>query len=195
MQATSIESSPVLAPHRKLTVEQYHRMGETGILHEDDRVELIEGELIEMAPIVSFHAGLGSKLADRLIRQTMDRAIPWVQNPIHLSRYSEPQPDFALLRYRPDYCARSLPTAADVLLLVAIADTTTRYDREIKAPLYARHRIAEYWLISVPERGVEVHLEPDPDLSRYGKVRMISEGRGAPHCFPDVAVDIEELLS
>ncbi|WP_084162243.1 Uma2 family endonuclease [Methylocaldum szegediense] len=76
-----------------------------------------------------------------------------------------------------------------------MTDTTTRYDREIKTPLYAQHRIAEYWLISVSDRGVEVHLDPDPYLSRYGKVRMVSEGRVTPHCFPDVAVDIQELLS
>jgi Uma2 family endonuclease len=193
--AVVIEKAPVPAPHWKLTVEEYHRMGEVGILHEDDRIELIEGELIEMSPIGCFHAGVGSRISDWLMRRLTGQAIPWTQNPIHLSRDSEPQPDFALLRYRPDYYTKSLPTAADVLLVVEIADSSVRYDREIKAPLYARHGIPEYWLIDVPARGIEVYSEPDTEKGCYRDVRMVAEGLLAPRGFPDAALDVRALLA
>jgi Uma2 family endonuclease len=193
--AVVIERAPVPAPHWKLTVEEYRRMGEVGILHEDDRIELIEGELIEMSPMGCFHAGVGSQLADQLMRQLAGRAIPWIQNPLRLSRHSEPQPDFALLKFRADYYKGGLPIAADVLLVVEIADSSVRYDREIKAPLYARHGIPEYWLIDVPARGVEVYSEPDAEQGCCRDVRRVAEGLLAPHGFPDAAVDVRALLA
>ncbi|GAB4361238.1 MAG: Uma2 family endonuclease [Methylohalobius crimeensis] len=194
MHSATAEASPVMAPHRKLTVEQYHRMGETGILGADERVELIEGELIDMAPIGHFHAGLGSLLIEVLAHRTQGQAIAWVQNPIRLDRYSEPQPDFALLRYRPDHYKQSLPTAADVLLVVEIADSTVRYDREIKGALYGRHHIPEYWLINVPERCVEIYQEADEGGHGYRNQRTIREGLLVPESFPDITIDVGDLL-
>lgn len=189
------ETGPVMAPHRKLSVEEYHRMGEVGILREDDRVELIDGELIEMTPIGPFHAGLGGMLVELLGYRTAGRAIAWGQNPIHLSARSEPQPDFALLRHRQDRYKRSLPTAKDVLLLVEISDKTLRYDRETKISLYARHGIPEYWIANIPQRRIEVYWHPDPEQGCYRELRALTEGLLAPACFPDVALDVAELFA
>lgn len=185
---------PVMAPHRKLTVGEYHLMGQVGILHEDDRVELIEGELIDMAPIGAFHASLASLVFRRLGFQVEGRAIPWSQNPIYLGPNSEPQPDFALLRHRDDAYRSALPTALDVLLAVEIADSSARYDREVKLPLYARHGIPEYWIINIPERRVEVYWEPEVDQGGYRKSRIVADGVLAPIGFPDVEVAVGELL-
>lgn len=184
----------VMAPHWKLGVEAYHRLVEIGILGEDDRVELIEGELIAMSPIGYFHADMGSLLIRRLGYRTEERAIPWAQNPIHLGFRSEPQPDFCLLRFRSGGYRDALPTAADVLLLVEIADSSVRYDREVKIPLYARHGIPEYWIVNIPEKKVEVHLDPDTESGVYRTLRTCSEGLLAPACFPDVEVDVSELF-
>jgi Uma2 family endonuclease len=195
MSAVFRDSVPVMAPHRKLSVEDYHQMAEVGIFRPEERVELIKGELIDRPPIGHFHAGLSGLLVESLGHRAQGRAIIWVQNPIQMGLHSEPQPDFALLRYRPDSYKRALPTPADTLLVVEIADTTPRYDRAIKLPLYARHGIPEYWLISVPEQRIEVHLTPDPEQGRYLEVRTFTEGLLAPACFPDLALDVAELLS
>jgi len=193
MPSLSIDA-PIMAPHRKFTVEDFHRLGETGILGEHDRVELIEGELIDMAPIGPVHACLVSLLVRRLGYGTEGRAIPWPQNPIRLGHRSEPQPDFALLRYRSDAYKEALPTADDVLLLVEIADSSMGYDRDVKVPLYARHGIPEYWIIDIPDRRIEVHREPDSDQGCYRERRIVCEGSLAPVRFPDISVDLAELL-
>lgn len=194
MSAVLNDLPPVMAPHWKLSVKEYHLMGEVGILHEDDRVELIEGEIINMLPIGPAHASLTSFVFRKLGYRVEGRAIPWSQNPIYLGPNSEPQPDFALLRYRSDGYKSALPGAADVLLLVEIADTSVQYDREVKTPLYARHGIPEYWLVNLPERRIEVHLDPDLEQFRYRNVRVCTGGRLAPASFPEVALDLAELL-
>ena len=194
MSAVIDESAWVRAPHRKLSVEDYHRMAELGIFGPEERVELIEGEIIDMAPIGHFHADLASLLIRRLGYPTEGRAIPWVQNPIHLGPRSEPEPDFALLRLRPNGYRAALPTAADVLLLVEIADKSLRYDREVKIPLYARHAIPEYWIVNIREKQIEIHLDPDPENSHYRETRIQAEGLLSPACFPGLALDIRELL-
>lgn len=194
MSAVANESPPIMAPHWKLTVNEYHLMGQVGILHEDDRVELIEGEIITMPPIGPVHASLTSFVFRKLGYRTEGRAIPWTQNPIFLGPDSEPQPDFALLRHRPDGYRSRLPNAADVLLLVEIADSSARYDREVKTPLYARHGIPEYWIVNVPERRIEVYREPDAEAGRYRNNRAVAEGVLAPACFPEVGIDVGEVL-
>jgi Uma2 family endonuclease len=188
-----LQNPPVQMPHFKLTVDDFYRMGEVGIFKADDRIELIDGELIDMAPIGSFHAGLNSKVSDWLMRSLSGRAIPWIQNPIRLSRYSAPQPDFSLLRYRPDYYAKSLPTAADVLLLVEVSDSTLRSDRQVKAPLYARHGVPEYWIIDLSARAIEIYL--DPVEGRYNNVRTVESGLLAPSAFPEATLDVGEFFN
>ena len=129
---------------RRFTVHDYYRMGEAGILHEDDRVELIEGEIVEIAPIGSRHLTCVNQLTRLLVRGVGDAAIVSVQNPVRLDEHTEPQPDLAVLRVR-DY-RESLPMPEDVLLLIEVSDTTLAYDRGVKLPLYARAGIREVWI-------------------------------------------------
>jgi Uma2 family endonuclease len=194
MSALLNASPPIMAPHWKISVNQYHLMGRVGILLEHDRVELIEGEIITMAPIGPVHSGTVNMLVELLGYPTAGRAIASVQNPIHLGSHSEPQPDFVLLQYRPDRYKSRLPEAADVLLLVEIADTSVHYDRDVKAALYARHGIPEYWIINIPERQIEVCLDPDSEARLYRNSRIVIEGTLAPICFPNVKIDAGELL-
>ena len=123
---------------RYFTVSEYDRMIEAGILTKDDRVELIEGEIIKMAPINSRHAACVNRLNRLLNRKAGKVAIVSVQNPIHLGEYSEPEPDLALLRPRDDFYAQSHPKPKDMLLAVEVADSSAAKDRNLKVPLFAR---------------------------------------------------------
>lgn len=152
-------SSTALSRH-KLSIDDYHRMGRAGILREDSRVELIEGELIDMAPIGSLHASVVSALSMFFARHVGESAIVWTQNPLRLLPNNEPQPDIALLKPRSDRYRGALPAAADVLLVIEVADTTIKYDRDIKLPLYARYAIPEAWLIDLDRRTLGIYLEP-----------------------------------
>jgi len=141
------------------TVTDFERMAETGILSENDRVELIEGEIIEMSPIGKRHAACVDRFV-RLLSRLDDRVILRVQGPIQLDDYSEPQPDLALLRPRDDFYSGSLPRPADVLLVIEVADTTLQYDRFMKLPAYARAGIPEAWLANLPADRIEMYAEP-----------------------------------
>ena len=187
-----MQSTQAVVRHRLLTVDDYHKMGEAGILGEDDRVELIEGELIDMAPIGSGHASDVMRLNMLLSTAVAGRAIISPQNPIRLGAHSEPQPDIAVLRYRNDFYEASHPQPADVLLLIEVAETTIRYDREVKIPLYARHGIPEVWLIDLQQERVEIYLQPSSEgyrqILRPGKSERI-----ALSLLPDVSILIADL--
>jgi Uma2 family endonuclease len=145
-------------------VDDYHRMGEAGILHEDDRVELIDGELIERAPIGQGHAATVNRLTRALVMAFGERAIVSVRNPVRLDRSNEPQPDFAVFRPRADfYETGERPGPSDTLLVVEVADSSLRYDRAVKLPLYARAGIGEVWIVDLHRRVVDVHLMPAGD--------------------------------
>jgi Uma2 family endonuclease len=184
-------STSTVTRHR-LTVTDFHRMGEAGILHEDDRVELIEGELIDMAPIGSRHASKVIQLTALFNALLSGRAIVSPQNPVRLGTYSEPQPDIAILRFRDDYYAAALPQPEDVLLLVEVADTTLQYDRDIKMPLYARHGIPEVWLVDVQHERVEMYLEPGSDGYRHIH-RPDNTEQIAPSLLPDLFLRLSDL--
>lgn len=139
---------PLLARHR-LSVAEYYRMAEAGIFPPDARVELIEGEVIDMAPQKSRHASVVSFLLNHLVRCAGDAGWVVCQVPLHLSENSEPEPDLMLLRPRADRYADAHPRAEDVLLLIEVADSSARYDREVKLPLYARHGVAQVWLVDL----------------------------------------------
>lgn len=143
-------------PHR-LTVDDYYRMAEAGILGEDDRVELIEGELIDLAPIGSAHAGIVEHLANLLMAAVGDSAIVSVQDPARLDSRSGPRPDIALLHPRGDYYTSAHPQPTDVLLLI---DVAVAYDRDVKTPLPARHGMPEAWLVDLAGHRLHIHREP-----------------------------------
>ena len=145
---------------RQWTVAEYDRMIAAGILAEDDRVELIEGRIIEMSPIGSRHAACVKRLSELLRDEVGKAANVGVQDPIHLSDYSEPEPDLSLLRRRADFYADSHPTPADVLLLIEVADSSLMFDREKKLPLYATAGIPELWIVDLVSDNVTVYAEP-----------------------------------
>jgi Uma2 family endonuclease len=145
---------------RPFTVADYARMRETGILSEDDRVELIDGEVRVMSPIGPFHAAIVKRLNTLLSRLLPDTVILSVQDPIQLNDYSEPQPDLAILQYRDDFYAQAHPVADDVLLVIEVSDTTADYDRDEKLPRYARANIPEAWLVDVNAFTVEQYTQP-----------------------------------
>lgn len=152
----------------RLSVTDFHRMAEAGILRPGERVELIEGEIIDMAPIGSAHGGAVKLLANRLKLAVGERAVVSVQDPVVLDAHSEPQPDVALLRPREDFYAASHPRAQDVLLVVEVAEASLPYDREVKPPLYARHGIPEAWLVDLASRQFLMHRAPT--AKGYGEV-------------------------
>jgi len=178
---------------RGFTVEEYHRMAQAGILTEDDRVELIEGEIITMTPIGSRHAACVDRLTRLLSAHAGREAIVRVQNPIRLGERSEPQPDLALLRFRSDFYASRHPGPEDVLLVVEVAETSADVDREVKLPLYARSGIAEAWLVDLAGGQIEVERRPTP--RGYGEVERFGRGsRVRSRALPDLDVAADEIL-
>jgi Uma2 family endonuclease len=180
-------------PQRRLiTVEQYHQMGAAGILHVEDRLELLEGVLYDMASISSLHAACVSRLTAFFVRGAPD-AIVHPQNPIRLDDYSEPQPDLAILHFREDYYASAHPSPADVYLLIEVAYTSQTYDRERKLPLYARFGVPEVWIIDVEAEQVDIFCEPHPQ--GYREVRHFWRGDLLfPVEFPDLVISVDEIL-
>lgn len=180
-------------PHL-FSVDEYHKMGEAGILCEEARVELIEGELIDMPPIGSLHAGKVMRLVSFLTTALSRRAIVSPQNPVRLGERSEPQPDLTVLRWRDDFYEKSHPRPEDILLLIEVADTTVRYDREVKIPIYARYGIPEVWLLDLQAACVEVYLQPSSDGYRH-VFRPAKDERLVLSLLPDVSIAIADLWS
>lgn len=182
-----------LVRRRRFTVDEYHRMAEAGVLHEDDRVELLDGEVVLMSPIGPPHAACVNRLNHALTRRVGDDAIVSVQNPVRLDRHSEPQPDLLLLRPREDFYASATPRPEDVLLAIEVGDSSVRFDREVKAPLYARAGIGELWLVDVGARDVRVCRRPGE--AGYGDV-TVKRGDDAwsPEALPGVSIALREIL-
>jgi Uma2 family endonuclease len=178
-------------PRRALSVADFHRMGEVGLLRPDERVELIHGDLITMAPIGGPHLHLVSVVAQLVTVAVGRTGFVSVQNPISLPPDSEPQPDIAVLR--PEFWERAaVPTARDVLLVIEVADSTLAYDREVKIPLYARHGIPEAWLFDIGSEGVLAHRDPGPD--GYRTVLTLTRADTiAPLAFPSVTIALAEV--
>jgi Uma2 family endonuclease len=160
-------------PRHRITVDEYYRMAEVGLLAQDARVELIEGEIIDRAPIGSRHGAAVDRLNGLLQRAVGDRATVRVQGSIRLDKSSEPQPDVALLKPRTDFYAAQHPTALDTLLIIEVSDTTFRYDRQVKVPLYARHGVPEVWIVDLKDR--RVHFFRAPAGGEYADTSSVSE--------------------
>lgn len=161
-------------------------MAEVGVLPPDARVELIEGEIIDMAPIGSRHAAAVCLLTERLIRSIDGAAIVRVQSPVRLDARSEPQPDLALLRPRADRYASRHPGPQDVWLIVEVSDTTIGYDRDVKAALYARYGIPELWIVNLPDS--RLHVLRRPGEGRYNDRYDTTETSIA---VPGLSVDLD----
>ena len=166
-----MSASPHHAQRHTVTATEYLRMTEAGVFAET-RLELMEGEIIDMAPIGSRHAAVVNTLAALLVRLAGERAIVSVQNPLIADDKSVPQPDLMLLKYRADRYFDAYPMAGDVLLVVDVSDTTLRFDLDTKIPLYARAGIPEVWVIDVESRRLLAFS--DPDAGTYRACRAVS---------------------
>jgi hypothetical protein len=188
------DSMAVTLRHRRFTLDEYHRLGEAGILGKDDRVELVEGEIIEMAPIGSRHAATVARIHHLFSTRLGDRAVVWSQSPLVLAGYqSELQPDLMLLTPRADFYAGRLPEPPDVRLLIEVADASLPYDRRTKLPLYARAGVVEAWLVDLAADLVERHR--DETGGRYREVHVPRPDEPfSPVAFPDLMVTLRDLL-
>ncbi|MBS3967405.1 MAG: Uma2 family endonuclease [Truepera sp.] len=178
---------------RTFTVGEYYKMAEAGILHEDDRVELIEGEIVNLTPIGSRHLACVKKL-NRLFSQRLgDEVIISIQDPLRLSDQSEPEPDVAILKPRQDFYAESPPGPSDTLLVIEVADTSLLYDRNIKMPIYARAGVVEVWLVDLLQRQITTFSNPSPQ--GYQSVQTKRSGdRLTPTAWPALTLSLDDLL-
>ena len=178
---------------RLFTVSEYHSLAEAGILTEDDRVELIEGEIFQMAAIGNRHAGCVKRLNRLFSRGLGDRALLGVQDPLMVDDHSEPEPDLSVLRPRADDYSTSHPTPEDVFLVVEVADSSLGFDRLRKIPVYARNGVPEVWLVDLTNDRIEVYREPSG--MSYRNVRRFQAGDGiSPLAFPDFELKAGEIL-
>jgi Uma2 family endonuclease len=185
-----MESEP---RRHRISVDEYYRMAEVGLLAPDARVELVEGEIIDMPPIGSLHGSVVDQLAQLLMSTVADRAIVRVQGAVRLNRMTEVQPDLALLAPRADFYRSAQPTGTDTLLVIEVSDSTLRYDREVKVPLYARHGVPEVWIVDLQNgrlvcyrslRGGEYHAETP--AAPLAKTRI--------EALPGSEIDLSRLL-
>ena len=185
----------VATARRRFTREEYHRMGEVGILKPTDRVELIRGEIVEMSPIGRRHAAFVDNLAQLLFARIAGRAIVSVQNPVVVADDSEPQPDLKILRRRAVPYKEREASAEDVLLLIEVAATSLAYDRSTKLRLYAETGIPEYWVVDCVAESVEVYRAPD--AGGYRDVLRVTDASAtvSPQAFPDVALTLAEIFA
>ncbi|BAY15788.1 hypothetical protein NIES21_16070 [Anabaenopsis circularis NIES-21] len=177
----------------KFTVQQYHKMVESGILTENDRVELIRGEIVEMSPIGTKHAGCVNRLINLLVQLLGNRVIVAAQNPVELNDNSQPQPDVALLKPRDDFYAAAHPQPQDIFLLIEVADSTIIYDREEKIPLYAEANIIAVWLVDINEQVVEVYQQPSATGYQFIQKFAGGETLSIPG-FSDVTITVNEIF-
>jgi Uma2 family endonuclease len=188
----SVVMSDWILRHR-ISVDEYYKMAEAGLLAPDARVELIEGEIIDMPPIGSKHAGTVLLLTRRLSHAVGDHAYVSAQSPVRLSDFSEPQPDLVLLKPRSDFYRTGHPTAGDTLLLIEVSATSLRYDLQVKVPLYARHEVPEVWVVDL--EGAKLRVFRSPKSGEYTEVTS-SDNPGilTPHALDGVHIDMSSAL-
>lgn len=181
-------------PRRRITADEYDRMIEVGILAREERVELWDGEILEMPPIGPPHGGHVDWLNMHFAPLLKGRAIVRIQGSMRLTSASEPEPDLLVLRPRADFYRGALPKPGDVLLLIEVSESSVARDRDFKLPRYAQAAIAEVWLVQTQERVVTVCREPGPRgyarVERFGADAVIS-----PAAFPDAGVPLRELFA
>jgi len=185
---------PLAPTRRRFDVDAYYRMAEAGVLGDARRVELIDGEIIDLAAIGSPHAAVTNRLVRGFARAAADGLVLLtVQNPLRLDAYNEPQPDLMLLRPRADDYRTSHPGAADVLLLAEVSETSLAYDRGAKLPLYARFGVPEVWIVDLVGGAVEVYREPKDGA--YASRRLLADGLLSPALVRSGTIDVAGLIA
>ncbi len=177
----------------QFTADEYTRMAVEGIIPAGARVELIDGEIIEMSPIGSRHNAFVDRLTRILVTRLGESAIVRVQGSVRLGEKVVPQPDFTVLRPRSDFYEDDLPGPGDVVLVVEVADSSLSYDRSEKSRLYARYGIPEYWLLDLVQHTILVHSEPGPVAYQHVEIRSRDDVWSS-HSLPDLCVGGAEIL-
>jgi Uma2 family endonuclease len=190
--ATAPGAAPATAPHR-FTVAEYYRIASAGVLGEDDRVELIDGQILDMSPISPGHAYAVDCCNRAFSAGVGGAAVVRVQNPLALGDYDEPEPDVALVNPPGSRYAAAHPGAADVLLLVEVAESSLAYDQSTKAALYAAAGIREMWVVNLPAGVLEVYRVPGP-LGYQDRRTHRRDERVVPQAFPDLEIAVADLL-
>ena len=154
-------ASNTFNPHpRAINIDEYIKMAEVGILKENEALELINGEILEMSPIGFFHSSVIGQLTHLLNKGLGNNALIWVQNSIFLDKNTLPEPDIAIVKYRKDFYRKGYVTAKEVLLIIEVSDSTLKYDKNIKSPLYARFNIPEMWIVDVKNQCLICYSQP-----------------------------------
>jgi Uma2 family endonuclease len=178
---------------RLFNVGDYQRMAEAGILSENDRVELIHGEILAMSPIGPPHNGAVLRASNALIPMLQGRAIVGIQGSVVLDEYDQPQPDICLLRSKDDFYTRQHATPRDILLIIEVADSSLNYDRTVKAALYAESGVPEYWIADIPGDCVWVHSRIEE--KSYAAIHRVNRGESIePHLLPGCIIRVDILL-
>ena len=186
-------SRPAVPTRRRFTVAEYYAMAEAGILAPDERVELLDGDVIAMPPIGNWHASNVDLFTNTFPAQLYGHAIVRVQNPVRLDDDSEPQPDVMLLQWRDDFYRDGHPGPDDVLLLIEVSDSSVDFDRTAKLSAYAEAGIPEVWIVNRPDRRIESYSDPSGD--EYATVRHYDPGESiAPQAFPDVMLEVDRII-
>src|SRR5262245_49003520 len=184
---------PVQLARKQINTAEYHKMIEAGVFDEDDRLELIDGELFEMSPKGPRHVAAVNRLNRLLSIQLADFAIISVQNPVELSEYSELQPDLTLLKWRDDFYAKALPSPEDTLIAIEVSDTTVETDRGLKILAYARAGLADAWLVYLYNNRVEIYSQPNNGV--YQEIRIVLRGQDVvSKTIPQIVLKADDIL-
>jgi Uma2 family endonuclease len=179
---------------KKFTVEQYHQMGKANIFHPEERLELIKGEIITMSPMGLKHITTINRFNNLLVYELHQKAIISVQNSIQLGKDSEPQPDLVVAKFREDFYKDQRIKPENIYWLIEVSDSTVKYDRETKIPLYAENQIPEVWLINLNKNTLEVYRQPEnngyQDFQKFNSNQIIS-----PLAFSDLIIDLSDIFN
>jgi Uma2 family endonuclease len=187
-----------LTTAKRFTIAEYHRLAELGFFEENDRVELIKGEIIQMAAKGTPHSVCSTRLYRELFKLVVEEAILRGQEPIIIPDDSEPEPDLVIVRNRPDDYLEAHPSPSDVLLVIEISNSTLKYDQEVKLSVYAEAGISNYWIFNLVDNYLESYSEPYKDLQgKFGYRRKLiflpNESVSLPY-FPDLVLDLSKVF-
>jgi len=186
-------SSAFTPTRTRITTNRYQMMVAAGVLTKYDRIELIEGDMLDMAPIGLRHSALTSRLHELFVLAVLRSATVVSGGPVNLGEYSEPQPDLMLLKRRADFYSGKFPEAADVLLLIEVSDSSLAFDQGVKLNLYARYGISEYWIVDV--EGERIVTYRKPTVKGYvGKSEFAAAETVVPQAFPELKIAIGEIF-
>jgi Uma2 family endonuclease len=178
----------------RITAERYQKMVAAGVLTSEDRVELIEGEILDMAPIGAEHAAITARLTRLFNLAVGDAAVISPGGPLNLGKLSEPQPDVLVLKYRADFYSARIPEAPDALLLIEVSDSTLSFDRGVKRDLYAQFAILEYWVVDVAGQRVFTYSTPSQGVFQHVREHGLGE-QLSPEALPSIRIDVQQLFA